>query len=523
MKNRREWLRQVSLSPAGAVIATSRMERDSTATVLIDPTPLFDISPHLYMQFTEPLGSTDASVEAAWDYATDNWRKDFVDVVRDLAPGAIRFGGNFSRYYKWREGVGPSNQRPWIRNYDWGGKETNRVGTHEFVSFCREVRAEPFYCVNFQADGIEWFRRTPEGDRAGTAVEAADWVSYANDPDNRERKAHGHAEPYDLKLWQIGNETSYVEAAFSKDEAIAHTISFAKAMRARDPRIELIGWGDEGRRSRQLWAGDLLKRAGEYLDYVAIHMMGQSPKRPDTLLSGLRYQADPHGAWQELLELSSAVETRIEELEDVLAAQKSKAGIAITEGHLSLKPHNINPILYEWISAVYHARCLNIYQRHGARVKIATAADFNGTRWTVMAVQMSIPDGNTFLLPVGSIMRLFSRYNGHQAVAAHSSNSSLDIAASRTKDRVILHVLNVDNKNSIAATFSVRGREVVGGRVWEISPPDLRTYVSQDQPDTFRPAEREMRVSVVPAWRFPAASVSVVELLLKPELQSLRF
>jgi hypothetical protein len=81
----------------------------------------------------------------------------------------------------------------------------------------------------------------------------------------------------------------------------------------------------------------------------------------------------------------------------------------------------------------------------------------------------------------------------------------------------------VDNKNSIAATFSVRGREVVGGRVWEISPPDLRTYVSQDQPDTFRPAEREMRVSVVPAWRFPAASVSVVELLLKPELQSLRF
>ena len=65
-----------------------------------------------------------------------------------------------------------------------------------------------------------------------------------------------------------------------------------------------------------------------------------------------------------------------------------KAGIAITEGHLSLSPHNANPILYEWLSAAYHARSLNIYQRHGARVKIATAADFQGNRWTNNAVML---------------------------------------------------------------------------------------------------------------------------------------
>ena len=65
----------------------------SGGAVVIDPAPLFDISPHLYMQFMEPLGVTDPSVEAAWDYNRDDWRKDFLDTTADLAPimsGAAR-------------------------------------------------------------------------------------------------------------------------------------------------------------------------------------------------------------------------------------------------------------------------------------------------------------------------------------------------------------------------------------------------------------------------------------------------
>ena len=56
----------------------------------------------------------------------------------------------------------------------------------------------------------------PEGNRTGDAREAADWVSYANDPENRERRGHGAAEPYNIKLWQIGNETSYGNATFTQ-------------------------------------------------------------------------------------------------------------------------------------------------------------------------------------------------------------------------------------------------------------------------------------------------------------------
>jgi alpha-L-arabinofuranosidase len=459
----------------------------------------------------EPLGATDSSVEAAWDYDRDDWRTDFIDTVKNLAPGAMRFGGLFSRHYKWREGVGAVAQRPAIRNYFWGGKETNRVGTHEFVDFCRRVGAEPFYCVNFQSDGEKRFRTMQEGNRSGDAREAADWVSYANDPDSKERKQNGATEPYNLKLWQLGNETSYGNQTFTRDEAIAATIDFASAMRRRDPSIQLIGWGDRDAKGA-LWAPELLNRAGEHIDLVAMHMMGQSPRRPDTVLKGLRYQKEPERAWEELIELTARVETRVSEMESAIAGQQSKAGIAITEGHLSLSPHNANPILYEWLSAVYHARSLNVYQRHGARVKIATAADFQGNRWTVNAVMLQTPRGVTYLMPVASIARLFKKYNGKHGVEVQSAPSSLDIAASRTEGKLCLHVANLEYKRSVEATFQVPGMNVAGGRVYEIAPDDLRQYVNQDQPDIFQPREAPLPAGPEGAWRFPAGSVSVVEL-----------
>ena len=240
---RRTFVQTCSALALGATVdSAARAFSISPSTVVIDPKPLFEISPTLYMQFMEPLGTTDSSVEAAWDYDTDDWRKDFVEVVRGLSPGAMRFGGDFSRYYKWREGVGPVAKRPAMRNYAWGGKETNRVGTHEFVDFSRRVGAEPFYCVNFLSDGQRRFWKTREGSvRTGDASEAADWVSYANDPDNAERRTNGVPAPYNIKIWQLGNETSYGNSGFTKDESIAHTIEFATAMKQRDPSIRLIG------------------------------------------------------------------------------------------------------------------------------------------------------------------------------------------------------------------------------------------------------------------------------------------
>ncbi|HEX7859724.1 MAG TPA: alpha-L-arabinofuranosidase [Verrucomicrobiae bacterium] len=513
---RREFLARSGVLASSVLAATqlrnaAQAQNENAATsgsaLVIDPKPLFEISPHLYMQFMEPLGVTDSSVEAAWDYNRDDWRKDFVDVTKDLAPGMIRYGGLLSRYYKWREGIGPAEKRPWFRNYVWGGKEPHRVGTHEFVDFCRRVNAEPMYCVNFRGDGEKRYATTPEGDRTGDEKEAADWVSYCNDPDHAERKANGHAAPFNLKMWQLGNETSYGSACFKKDEAIDVTIRFTKAMRERDRGLKLIAWGDDG------WAPEMVGRAGEHFDYIAAHTMQQTPVRRDTVLRSWKYQAAPEQAWSELMEMVAArIEKKLLGLINSLSGDKAKMPIAITEGHLSLAPHNSNPILTEWLTGVYHARAMNLYQRHGDRVKIATTADFNGNRWTTNAVLHQVPSGVSYLLPAGAVARLFARHNGKQGVAVKSTPTDLDVVASRSGDKLFLHVANMNFHNAVEASFAVDGMHVSGGRVIEINPENPRQEISPLNPDVFKGAERQITAGDRPRCRFPARSVAVVEL-----------
>jgi len=244
-------------------------------------------------------------------------------------------------------------------------------------------------------------------------------------------------------------------------------------------------------------------------------MMGQTPVRKDTVLRGVRYQSEPERAWDELMEIPAVrIQKKLLALKETLAARKSRAGIAITEGHLSLAPHNSNPILTEWLTGVYHAIVLNLYQRHGDRVKIATAADFNGTRWTSNALLHQVPGGVSYLLPVGAVMRLFKTYNGAEAVAVKSAPANLDIAASRTGNKLFLHVANFNFKGSIESSFSVVDYPIQNGRVLEIAPENPRQEIGPLNPEIFNPREHKLVEGPAFKWRFPARSVSVVELLL---------
>jgi alpha-N-arabinofuranosidase len=206
------------------------------------------------------------------------------------------------------------------------------------------------------------------------------------------------------------------------------------------------------------------------------------------------------------------IEDKLVALEETLAKRGAKHPIAITEGHLSLQPHNSNPLLTEWLTGVYHARVMNLYQRHGATVKISTAADFNGNRWTTNALILPTPSGNSYLLPAGAVMRLFKRHNGTHGVAMKSAPASLDICASRAGDKMFLHVANMNYAGATEATFAVDGFVATGGRVLEISPENSRQEISTVNPDVFKPREHVLPTGDALKWRFPARSVSVVEL-----------
>lgn len=175
----------------------------------------------------------------------------------------------FSAYYKWKEAVGPRKNRIPLLNTDWGGIETNQIGTAEFLDFCKQVGADPLVCVNFESDGVPWYARNGRGEvRIGDSKEAAEWVDYCNNPSNKERIKHGFNQPFPINHCQLGNETSYRPGkGFDNITAAKKTVTFAKTMRNVDPGIKLIGWGDSG------WAKVLMEETGEHLNYIAFHHM----------------------------------------------------------------------------------------------------------------------------------------------------------------------------------------------------------------------------------------------------------
>lgn len=499
---RRDFLKSVGLGAASGLVAGSTSASDA-AGLRIDPEPRYDLSPYLYMQFMEPLGTTDGSVAAAWDFGHDRWREDVVAVTKELAPTLVRWGGIFIDYYRWREAVGPRDRRRPALNLLWGGIDTNQVGTHEFADFCRQVGADPLMCVNFLSDGQPRWQRTPKGEvRTADAREAAEWVRYCNDPDSRERRAHGVPEPYDIRLWQIGNETNYsADGLFDCDTAARHTVEFARAMRGEDPGIRLIGWGDRG------WARRMTELAGEHLDYIAFHHMF-NPDRglSNSPLRGVEYREDPAWTWERLMAARDAHDAAIRAVRDEV--EDLDIPLAMTECHFALPGRNRCEVLSTWAAGVADARMLNVHERHGDRLKIATLADFCGTRWQVNAVMIPVPGGRAYMMPVALVMSLYRHHTGEKAVSVVEAPGDLDVTASRTGDRLFLHVVNTHRVRDVTTALGVAGMRLGAGRVYTLAA-DPEAEVIETEPDVV--ARREADLADDGRATFPAASVSAVE------------
>jgi alpha-L-arabinofuranosidase len=185
------------------------------------------------------------------------FRRDVIDALRELKVPVMRWpGGNFVSDYHWRDAVGPDRQASF--NMAWQVPEPNTFGTDEFIAWCREVGCEPYICTN---------------GGNGTAQEMSDWVEYCNGglrTRNAElRRANGHADPYAVRYWGIGNE-SYGEwqiGAKTIAEWGRYVAESAKMMRRVDPSIVLSA----AALPDLDWTLALLRAAGKYLDLVSIH------------------------------------------------------------------------------------------------------------------------------------------------------------------------------------------------------------------------------------------------------------
>ena len=465
------------------------------------------ISPYIFMQFAEPLGTSDSSVDAGWDFLHDSWRPQLVSKVKELAPTMIRWGGCFASYYHWKEAIGPRSERKPMLNLCWDGLYSNMVGTSEIVDLCKEVHAEPLLVVNMESDGRRHWAYPKEGmDRCGTAEEAAEWVDYCNNPHNELRLSHGVKDPYNVRFWQIGNETSYDPRGFDVETAAQKTLEFARKMRAADPTVKLLAWGDNG------WAKRMCEVAGDEIDYIAFHYHFAGSGLPDCPLNDREYRKDPDRTWKHLMNTYKSLEAYI----DTMRKQVRPYGkrLAMTEGHYVLGGRDRCDVLSTWGAGVSYARCLNVLERATDILDIATLADFFGNRWQVNALMLCTPShwGAAYLQPVGEVMRLFRSHIGRYALDIDREIGQVDLTASLSEDEKILyvHAVNTDRLTDKRLEFCIDGQAVRKIRAFTIAK-DAMTEITYQNPNVFQPTESETAKN---SFVLPASGVAALEIEL---------
>jgi len=181
--------------------------------------------------------------------AMDGMDPDVISMAKAMKSPIVRFGGNFTSAYNWRDGIGPRDKRVNMVNLSWGMPEYNYFGTDEFLRFCQLVGAQPQIALNLGT---------------GTAGEAADWVQYVNDHWQDRRGG---------LLWELGNELwGTFQFGYPTPSRIAErTKATSDAVRKIDPRAQLIGTGGDPDRFRE-WNAAQLTNPTAY-NYLSTHFV----------------------------------------------------------------------------------------------------------------------------------------------------------------------------------------------------------------------------------------------------------
>ena len=147
------------------------------ATIHADK-PGATINKEIYGQFSEHLGT--CIYGGLWVGENspipniNGYRKDVFEALKKLQVPVLRWpGGCFADDYHWMDGIGPKDQRPSLRNNNWGGYISGNVGS-------------------------------------GTVKEMAQWVEYmtsdGDTPMARLRRQNGRDKAWHVKYFGIGNE-----------------------------------------------------------------------------------------------------------------------------------------------------------------------------------------------------------------------------------------------------------------------------------------------------------------------------
>ena len=135
-------------------------------------------------------------------------------------------------------------------------------------------------------------------------------------------------------------------------------------------------------------------------------------------------------------------------------------------------------------------------------------ADFCGNIWQSNALMIPTPvaTGEVYMMPVASVMALFGRHQGKYAVDV-TYDGALDVVASRTGNKLFLHIANTDMNAAQQLKLDV-GCPIKSAKMeYIVEKPD--TEVTMVTPHVFDSKEMVIEGDTV---TLPAAAVAAIEI-----------
>lgn len=176
-------------------------------------------------------------------------RADLAQSIAGLKPRFVRFpggclvhGDGLGNMYRWKNTVGPVEQRTGQRNI-WNYQQSAGLGYFEYFQFCEDIGAIPVpvvpagvSCQNSREEGQQGI---PLSEMDAYVQEILDLVEYANGPAGSKwgkvRTDAGHPEPFNLKYIGIGNEDQISDRFEERFRMIYDRL------RKEHPEITIIG------------------------------------------------------------------------------------------------------------------------------------------------------------------------------------------------------------------------------------------------------------------------------------------
>jgi alpha-N-arabinofuranosidase len=432
--------------------------------------------------------------------AVEGMDPDMIALAKALRSPLVRFGGNFTSGYHWRDGIGPIDERVTMLNQAWGMPEYNHFGTDEFLRFCELIGSEPQIALNLGS---------------GTPEEAAAWVRYVN---GKWPGGHGGL------LWELGNELwGNFQIGYPTLERVAdRTKSFSDAVRGADSAVRLVATGQDPDRFRD-WNAAQLANAPEAFQYLSTHfVVGTGSVRRD----------NPSHEFiaESALALPLGLERRLREMKAQIDADpraRGKVKIAFTEW-LFHGSNNRMPHFHNMGGAICAAGFLNTLMRVADFVPVAdmTGLIWFGGIWQKRGQVYGVPAYWAFRmystrdadLPVETVTRAdgYDITEGNRRIPEIRDVPYLDVVAAlnETRDKLTLFCVNRDLSRDIPARVALSGFAAgPQARAETLTAGDIYQQNDESQPENVVPAESTFAVGPRGFdYTFRRSSVTVIEL-----------